>query len=363
MTTCTGGPMDGIGDEVVLTRAEITDAAAATFADSTVIPDRYARPDEVRDGVVVGDDESYELPLVDMARLLDSESSEAETAKLGSACRDWGFFQLTNHGVDESVVQDMKDSTMQFFRLPLDKKKAVATRAGGLEGFGHHFAGASCAKLDWAESLILLTQQKEQRSMEFWPADPATLRPSLDRYSLEMSRLTSRLLGFMASDLGVEREALAGAFRGKRQSVALHHYPPCRHPDKVLGITPHHDGLGLTLLLHVNDTPGLQVRRGGRWFPLDPLPGALVVNVGDILQVLTNGRYRSAEHRVLADAERGRATVVVFQDTCVAGTVRPLPGLGEARYRAIEYVEYLKGNYRGLAEGTRFVDSLEISVA
>ncbi|KAF6996781.1 hypothetical protein CFC21_013082 [Triticum aestivum] len=266
--------MDRIGDEVVLTRAEITDAAAATFADSTVIPDRYARPDEVRDGVVVGDDESYELPLVDMARLLDSESSEAETAKLGSACRDWGFFQLTNHGVDESVVQDMKDSTMQFFRLPLDKKKAVATQAGGLEGFGHHFAGASCDKLDWAESLILLTQQKEQRSMEFWPADPATLRPSLDKYSLEMSRLTSRLMAFMASDLGVEREALAGAFRGKRQSVALHHYPPCRHPDKVMGITPHHDGLGLTLLLHVDDTPGLQVRMGGRWFPLDPLPGA-----------------------------------------------------------------------------------------
>lgn len=88
--------MDRIGDEVVLARAEITDAAAATFADSTVIPDRYARPDEMRDGVVVGDQESYELPLVDMARLLDSESSEAETAKLGSACRHWGFFQVSH---------------------------------------------------------------------------------------------------------------------------------------------------------------------------------------------------------------------------------------------------------------------------
>lgn len=251
---------------------------------------------------------------------------------------------------------------MQFFRLPLDKKKAVATQAGGLEGFGHHFALASCDKLDWAESLILRTQQKEQRSMEFWPADPATFMSSLDKYSLEMSSLTGRLMAFMASDLGVEREALAGAFRGKKQSVALHHYPPCRHPDKVMGITPHHDGLGLTLLLHVDDTPGLQVRRGGRWFPLDPLPGALVVNVGDILQILTNGRYKSAEHRVLADAERGRTTVVMFQEACVAGVVKPLPELGEARYKAIEYVEYLKGNYRGLAEGTRFVDSLQINV-
>uniref|UniRef100_M8D6M7 Protein SRG1 n=1 Tax=Aegilops tauschii TaxID=37682 RepID=M8D6M7_AEGTA len=143
----------------------------------------------------------------------------------------------------------------------------------------------------------------------------------------------------------------------------MHHYPPCRHPDKAIGLTPHHDGLGLALLLHVDDTPGLQVRRGGRWFPLDPLPGVLVVNVGDILQVLTNGEYRSAEHRVLVDAERGRATVVMFQDACVAGTVRPLPGLGEARYRAIEYGEYVKGNFRALVEGTRFVDSLRTNVA
>lgn len=351
-----------IDADLVVTRAEITDAAAAMFADSTVIPDRYARPDEVGDGVVMGDDESYELPLVDMARLLDSESSEAETAKLGSACRDWGFFQLTNHGLDESVVQDMKNNAIQFFRLPLEKKNAVGIQAGGLRGFGHHFTGASRDKLDWAESLILTTQENEQTNMEFWPADPPTFRDALDKYSLEMSSLTMHLVGFMASDLGVEREALDGAFRGKRQSVAMHHYPPCRHPDKVIGITPHHDGLGLALLLHVDDTPGLQVRRDDRWFPLDPLPGALVVNVGDILQVLTNGKYRSAEHRVLVDAERGRATVVMFQDASVAGMVKPLPGLGEARYKAIEHVEYVKGNFRALAEGTRFVDSLQTNV-
>ncbi|KAM3411723.1 hypothetical protein ACQJBY_003402 [Aegilops geniculata] len=352
-----------IDADLAVTRAEITDAAAATFADSTVIPDRYARPDEVGDGVVVSNDESHELPLVDMAMLLDSEFSEAETAKLGSACRDWGFFQLTNHGLDESVVQEMKNNAMQFFRLPLEKKNAVGIQASGLRGFGHHFSGPSRDKLDWAESLILTTQENEQTNMEFWPADPPTFRDALEKYSLQMSSLARRLLGFMASDLGVGREALDGAFRGKRQTVAMHHYPPCRHPDKVIGITPHHDGLGLALLLHVDDTPGLQVRKDGRWFPLDPLPGALVVNVGDILQVLTNGKYRSAEHRVLVDAERGRATVVMFQDASVAGTVRPLPGLGEARYREIEYGEYVKGNFRALAEGTRFVDSLQTDVA
>ncbi|KAF7040012.1 hypothetical protein CFC21_049944 [Triticum aestivum] len=325
--------MERIGDKVI-SRAEITDAASATFADSTVIPDRYARSDEVRDGVVVGSDESYELPVVDMARLLHPEFSEAEIAKLGSACRDWGFFQLTNHGVDETVVQDMKDNTLQFFGLPLEKKKAVAIQANGFEGFGHHYNRASSEKLDWAESLILVTQQHEQRNNEFWPADPSTFRVALDKYSVEMSNLTSRLTVFMASDLGVEQEALMATFQGKTQSVAFHYYPPCRHPDKVIGITPHHDGLGLTLLLHVDDTPGLQI--------------------------LTNGTYKSAEHRVLPDVEKGRATVVMFQNACVAGIVKPLPELGEATYKAIDHVEYVKGNFRALAEGTRFVDSLKI---
>ncbi|KAF7025929.1 hypothetical protein CFC21_038076 [Triticum aestivum] len=325
--------MERIGDKVI-SRAEITDDASATFADSTVIPDRYARPDEVRDGVVVGSDESYELPVVDMARLLNPEFSEAEIAKLGSACRDWGFFQLTNHGVDEAVVEDMKDSTLQFFRLPLEKKKAVAIQANGFEGFGHHYNRASSEKLDWAESLILVTQPHEQRNNEFWPADPSTFRDALDKYSMEMSNLTSRLTVFMASDLGVEQETLMGTFQGKTQSVAFHYYPPCHHPDKV--------------------------RKNGRWYPLNPLPGAFVINVGDILQILTNGTYKSAEHRVLPDVEKGRATVVMFQNACVAGIVKPLPELGEATYKAIDHVEYVKGNFRALAEGTRFVDSLKI---
>ena len=82
---------------------------------------------------------------------------------------------------------------------------------------------------------------------------------------MEMVNLASRLMVFMASDLGVEQETLLETFRGERQSVAFHYYPPCRHPDKVLGITPHTDGLGLALLLHVNDTPGLQVKKEGRW--------------------------------------------------------------------------------------------------
>ena len=84
-------------------------------------------------------------------------------------------------------------------------------------------------------------------------------------------------------------------------------------------MTPRTDEFGLTLLLHADDTPGLQVRRRGGWFPVRPLPGALVVNVGDVLEVLSNGAYGSAENRVIPHAERSRTTVVVFQDASLDG--------------------------------------------
>ncbi|OEL14601.1 Protein SRG1 [Dichanthelium oligosanthes] len=353
----------------IVHRDEITDDA---FTDSVQIAEKYIPTEEVSAGAVVGvDDEAYdyELPFVDMARLLDPELSASETAKLGSACRDWGFFQLTNHGIDEAVIQR----------------------------YGHNYSRLS--KLDWAESVILNTQPVQDRNMELWPSP--MFRNALEDYSAEVTNLMWQLLGSMAADLGVGREALLGAFSGKRQSMAIHHYPPCRHPDKVIGNTAHTDGLGLTVLLHVDDTPGLQMLRGGWWFPVRPLPGALVVNVSDILHILTNGAYRSVEHRggcqrragpdhrrdipgrlrrrdgdavpgaarswwrgMVVNAERGRTTAVIFQDASVGGMVTPLPELlvhgGEARYKSIPRFEYLKVRFSALAKRTGFLESLKL---
>ncbi|TVU00896.1 hypothetical protein EJB05_53674, partial [Eragrostis curvula] len=251
----------------LVNRDEITDVTVSAFADSSQIPEKYIRTDVVLGGFVVSDNETHELPVVDMASLLDPELSKLETVKLGSACRHWGFFQLTNHGIDEAVIQHMKENTAQFFSLPLDSKKTVAVRGDGFEGYGHHYTRSSATggdKLDWAESVILVTQPVQDRNMPLWPANPPTSRNALETYSVEITNLTRQLLSSMAADLGVEQDTLLDAFGGKRQSVAIHHYPPCRHPEKVMGNTPHTDGLGLTLLLHVDDTPVLQIKRDGR---------------------------------------------------------------------------------------------------
>uniref|UniRef100_A0A0D9Z9D6 Fe2OG dioxygenase domain-containing protein n=1 Tax=Oryza glumipatula TaxID=40148 RepID=A0A0D9Z9D6_9ORYZ len=324
-TGCRGIQAMEASNKKAVNRDAITEEVAAAFAESNVIPERYYRPDEVNAGIVVGydDDEAYELPVVDMGRLLDPELAGAEIAKLGSACRDWGFFQLVSHGIDEQVVNEMKDSTARFFSLPLESKKTVAVRENGIEGFGHHYSRVS-GKLDWAESVIL--------------------------FSVEMTSLTMRIVGFMAADLGVEQEALVRAFRDSRQNMLLHHYPPCRLPDKVIGITPHTDGLSLTVLLQVDDTPGLQIKKDGRWFPVRPRQGTFIINVANILEVLTNGAYRSVEHRVLIHARKSRTTVVMFHDAHIDGMVQPIQEVlkhngAEARYRSIEKLEYMKGHF------------------
>lgn len=130
-------------------------------------------------------------------------------------------------------------------------------------------------------------------------------RYAVEKYSLEMTKLKSLLVASMAIDLGIKPETLLETIQGKIQNIVFHHYPPCRHnADKVIGIPPHTDGLLLTIVLEVDASPGLQVSKDGRWFPVRPLAGSLTVFVGDILEVLTNGRYRSVEHGARRCRER-----------------------------------------------------------
>jgi len=107
----------------------------------------------------------------------------------------------------------------------------------------------------------------------------------VDRYSAEAAKVVSCLLRFMAADMGVEPERLQEMFAGQPQTMKMTYYPPCRQADKVIGLSPHTDACAVTLLLHVNDVQGLQIRRDdGKWHAVEPLDGALIVRVGDIIE-------------------------------------------------------------------------------
>lgn len=337
---------------------------ADTIRNDGEVPERYVRPDIKAEPVII-DAEGYNLPIIDMSRLLNSELYEEEIAKLGSACEDWGFFQLVNHGVDEGLLEQIKADITEFFRLPLEEKLAIAIHPNGVQGFGHHFVFSKEQKLDWVDLLFLATRPVEERSLEFWPTKPSTFRDKLDKYSLKLANVSTQLLKFMANNLGVDQDALLGTFDGQPQSVRINYYPPCREADKVLGLSPHTDGIGMTFLLHVNDVQGLQIKKDGKWFSVESIPGALVVNIGDVLEILTNGKYKSIEHRAVINPIKERITIAAFHSANLFCTIGPLQDLlkaGEARYKAIDGVEFTKGYFAAKLEGRRYLESLKLGV-
>lgn len=111
-------------------------------------------------------------------------------------------------------------------------------------------------------------------------------RHSIDVYSSEVAKLSCRVLEFMAKGVGAEPASLLGVFGGQLLGMRVNYYPPCRQADRVLGLSPHTDPSGLTLLRQKNDdVQGLQIKKDGKWFAVDVLDGAFVINVGDALEV------------------------------------------------------------------------------
>nr|CAB3452578.1 unnamed protein product [Digitaria exilis] len=249
------------------------------------IPERYIRFEETAEEVIGGHDMSSAIPIIDFNKLLDLESSKKECAKLGSACRQWGFFQLINHGVPPEVIPNFRNDMTEFFKKPLEEKKVYSMEPGNLEG------------------------------------------ESIDMYSSEAAKIVSCLLRFVATDMGVEPESLLQRFQGQPQSMRMTYYSPCKQADKVVGLSPHVDCAGLTLLLQANDVQGLQIRKDGKWVTVNAVDGAFIVNVGDILEILSNGRYKSIEHRAVVHPTKECMSAAVFHHPCKDATVGPLPEL------------------------------------
>lgn len=320
-----------------------------------LVPARYVRTEETSADVVVA---GCALPVVDLGRLLDPSSSQEELANLGSACQQ-GFFQLVNHGVPDDVILDVKRDIAEFFRLPLEAKKVYAQLPDGLEGYGHVFVFSEAQKLDWSDMMYLMLRPVESRDMRFWPVHPPSFRTSVDRYSVEAAKVVSCLLRFMAADMGVEPERLQEMFAGQPQTMKMTYYPPCRQVDKVIGLSPHTDACAVTLLLHVNDVQGLQIRRDdGKWHAVEPLHGALIVSVGDIIEILSNGKYRSVEHRAVVHPDKERISAAMFHQPRGSITVEPLPELvekdsGGPRYKSVSYAEFMKRFFSSKLDGRK----------
>ncbi|KAJ6806339.1 S-norcoclaurine synthase 1-like [Iris pallida] len=334
-------------------------ALASTFRSTTEIPERYIRPEAETDPVAAAD-EDFELPVIDL-RL--AQTSQEECDRLGRACEEWGFFQLVNHGVEAEVIEKMKLDIAEFFKLPLEEKEAYAQLPDGYEGYGQIFVKSEEQKLDWGDMITIFTRPHSTRNMRFWPTHPPTFRDTLENYTSAVRDVATCVLGVMARNLGLDPEIIMNIFKDIPQAVRINYYPPCPDTKKVIGHSPHSDATSLTVLLQANDVQGLQLRKNGKWLPIRPLPGAFIVNIGDHLEMYTNGRYKSNEHRVVVNTEKERLSIAAFHTPTHDTALRPLPELvqgGVENYKATTVGDYMKGFFSVKLDGKSYLQTLKL---
>ncbi|CAI0471141.1 unnamed protein product [Linum tenue] len=328
-----------------------------------VVPVRYIRPELELDRVS-NDEYSGRIPVIDIGKLVDGDEESAKL--LHSACRDWGFFQVINHGVAEEVILNMKDDVQEFFRQPLQLKMECAQLPNDLEGYGQAFVVSEEQKLDWGDMLFILTRPIEGRKMRFWPKVPSSFRATLDKYSSELEKLSVILLSSMARNLGLDPDELLSSFKEGSQSIRMNYYPPCKQASKVTGLSPHSDAGGLTLLTQVNQVQGLQIKKDGKWVPVDPIPGAFIVNIGDIIEIMSNGEYKSIEHRAVVNPEKERLSIAAFHNTNFNAMIGPLPAIiskdqkQAPNYKTVSAIDYIKLVVSCKLDGKGLVDQMKI---
>ncbi|OVA10519.1 Isopenicillin N synthase [Macleaya cordata] len=287
------------------------------------------------------------IPLIDLSPLFsshdDDDSNARRTdliAKIGSACREWGFFQVINHGVASDLQQRVEAAVKKFFALSSEEKQKV--KRDEVNPLGYYDTEHTKNVRDWKEvfdftmkdpMVIPASHQPHDQELQElrnqWPDYPPEFREVCEEYAIALKKLSFKLLELVALSLGLPAERLNGYFNDENTSfIRLNHYPPCPAPHLALGVGRHKDAGALTVLAQ-DDVGGLDVKRktDGEWIRVKPIPGSYIVNVGDIIQVWSNDRYESAEHRVTVNSERGRFSIPCFFNPSHHVMVKPLEEL------------------------------------
>ncbi|GMH04195.1 hypothetical protein Nepgr_006034 [Nepenthes gracilis] len=313
----------------------------------STIPDRYVKPPMERplSSTVATD---MDIPLIDLAGLLGREEIDGEPSlgQISKACREWGFFQVINHGVKGELMDRAREVWREFFHLPMEVKQKYANSPKTYEGYGSRLGVEKGAILDWSDYYFLHYLPCELKDHNKWPAQPPYHREVMEEYLGEVEKLCSRLMKILAINLGLEENRLRDAFGGENAGLCLrvNFYPKCPQPDLTFGLSPHSDPGGLTVLLPDPGVPGLQVRTHDKWVTVKPSPHAFIVNIGDQIQVLSNAIYKSVEHRVIVNPNVERVSLALFYNPNGDLPIEPIKELlsseNPAVYQPMTFNEY-----------------------
>ena len=287
------------------------------------------------------------LPIIDIAPLARDAASPAArdvAAHIGAACREHGFFYVTGHGVDDVLCESLDALSREFFALPDAQKSAIRMELGGRAWRGWFPLGGelTSGRPDAKEGLYLGADLPDDdprvraglplHGRNLYPQSPAGLRAAIVAYIDALTDLGHTLMRGIALSLGLDAEYFAE--HGTRDPLVL--FRVFQYPSRPAlrearwGVGEHTD-YGLLTMLRQDDVGGLEVKSPSGWIAAPPVPSTFVCNIGDMLDRMTGGVYRSTPHRVsLNTSGRDRISMPFFFDPNFDARIAPIPGYAAA---------------------------------
>ncbi|KAE8668406.1 carotene epsilon-monooxygenase [Hibiscus syriacus] len=320
------------------------------------LPDKYIlpvsdRPNVHKDHLNVSKS-SIRLPVIDFGELQGRNRSRVLDS-LSYACEEYGFFQVVNHGIPIEVIRRMNDVSSRFFGLPYEERaKYMSSDMTSPVRYGTSLNQIKDSVFCWRDFLKLLCTPLSD-VLPHWPSSPTDFREVAATYAKETKWLFLRVTEAILESLGLwdatatapEDDEIMKQFNEGSQLMVVNCFPPCPEPDLTLGMPPHSDYGFLTLLLQ-DQVQGLQIQHKGKWITVEPNADSFVVNVGDHLEIFSNGRYKSVLHRVFVNPEKPRLSVASLHSLPFNSMVGPSPKLidegNPRRYKETDFATFLE---------------------
>ncbi|KAI3923416.1 hypothetical protein MKW92_030017 [Papaver armeniacum] len=305
------------------------------------IPKEYIRPEEERKSIsdVLGDyekkcDMGPQIPVIDLKNMHSEDKIVREKCieELKIASVEWGVMHLVNHGISLDLLNCVKDAGKAFFDLPMKEKEVYANdqASGKISGYGSKLANNASGQLEWEDYFFHLVFPEDKRDMSDWPKTPSDYIEVTSEYAKQLRVLATKIFSMLSLGLGLEEgrfEKEVGGLEELLMQLKINYYPKCPQPELALGVEAHTDISALTFIIH-NMVPGLQVFYEEKWVTAKCVPDSIILHIGDTLEILSNGKYKSILHRGLVNKEKVRISWAVFceppKDKIV---LQPLPEL------------------------------------
>lgn len=300
-----------------------------------------------------------QIPLVDLSK----PESKNQIIK---ACEEFGFFKVINHGVPLEFISNLESEATKFFSLPVSEKEK--TWPPQPLGYGNKSIGKN-GDVGWVEYLLLKTNQQSDSQII-----PPVFGSALSDYMSAVKKMACEILEKMADGLKIQPRNVLSKLLMDEQSDSvfrLNHYPPCPNVQplnggNVIGFGEHTDPQIISVL-RSNNTSGLQISpRDGSWISVPPDQESFFINVGDSLQVMTNGRFKSVKHRVMTHSSKSRLSMIYFCGPPLSEKIAPLPSLmrgEESLYKEFTWFEYKRSAYNSRLADNRLMNFERIAAS